>query len=195
VRKRSQHTLVRELLFKGIEDLQGSIHANDSKCSAALITHGLLFAGVVTVTANAAKIYPHAHGALPILALVFAGLAACAFVVSIAFLLLAVMPYQPSALAQGIGDEHLPPRLFFPPLSQLSPGGGDPVRRQLDAAGRLDEEAVTLELVAESVKLADIRRHEARFARVGYRALMVEVALVVVFLGLVGATALNTGGG
>ncbi len=57
--------LARELLFKGIEDLQGSIHASDAKCSAALITHGLLFAGVVTVAANAARIYPDAHGALP----------------------------------------------------------------------------------------------------------------------------------
>ncbi len=191
--RNSRHALARELLFKGVEDLQGSIHANDSKCSAALITHGLLFAGVVTVTANAARIYPDAHGALPILALVFAGLAACAFVVSIACLLLAVMPYQPSAVAQAIVDGYGPPQLFFPPVSALSPGG-DPLRRQLDAAGRLDQEAVTLELVAESVKLADIRRHEARYARVGYRALIVEVGLVVAFLGLVGATALTTAG-
>jgi hypothetical protein len=195
VRRPSQQELARELLFKGIEDIQGSIHANDAKCSAALITHGLLFAGVVTVAANAARIYPDAHGPLPILALVFAGLAACAFVVSIVCLLHAVMPYQPSALAEGIVDGHRPPELFFPPTSQLSLGGAEAMRRQLDAVGRLDQEGVTLELVAESVKLADIRRHEARYARVGYRVLMVEVVLVVTFLGLAGATALTTGGG
>ncbi len=190
----SRHTLAHTLLFKGIEDLEGSIHAGDSKCSAALITHGLLFAGVVTVAVNAAKLYPDAHGLLPVLALVFTGLAACAFVISITCLLFAVMPYHPRALAREIEDRHRLLQLFFPPVSQLSPGSGDPVRHQMEAVGRLDQEAVTLELVAESIKLADIRRHEARYAGIGYRALVVEVALVVVFLGLVGAVALTTGG-
>lgn len=187
--------MAREMVLAGIEDAQGTIHANDSKCSAALITHGLLFAGVVTVTAEAAKLYPEAHGALPILALCLVGLAAAAFMVSIVALLFAVMPYRPKALMAAIDERNHSRQIFFPPSRDrclpIPSGNQDPVLRQLAAVAALDERAATLELVAESVKLAAVRDHEASLAKVGYVALIVEVALVVAYLGLVGAVAIT----
>ncbi len=184
------------MLLEGIKDRQGTIHANDAKCSAALITHGLLFAGLLTVTAKAASIYPKASGALPILALVLGGLAAAAFVVSIVSLLGAVMPYEPRALANAILSRHDPPGVFFPvdvPRRDPIPDGAeDPVRRQLVATAALDEQRIDLELVAESVKLSAIREHEAEFAQIGYLALIAEVVIAVAYLGVVAATALST---
>lgn len=171
--------LARWLLLAGIEDAQGTIHANDAKCSAALITHGLLFAGVVTVTADAAKIYPQTHGPLPVIALALVGLVACTFLVSIAALLLSVMPYRSKTLLRVIEEKQDQPRLFFPPRQ----------RRKLDA---LDEAGVKRELVYESVKLAAVRDHEAGFAKIGYVFLVIEVALVIAYLGVVAATALST---
>jgi hypothetical protein len=187
--------LRRWLLLAGIEDAQGTIHANDAKCSAALITHGLLFAGVVTVTADAAKIYPQAHGPLPVIAIVLGGLAAVAFLVSIVSLLLSVMPYRPRTLLKVIDEKRNQPRLFFPPIVSrcLTAAGAEKfIRTQLAAADALDNEGVKRELVYESVKLAAVRDHEVEFARVGYVALVVEVALVVAYLGTVAATALST---
>lgn len=193
--RRSRQSIARQVLLKGIEDLEGTIHANDAKCSAALITHGLLFAGLVTVTANAADVYPGPHGVLPILVIALASMTLLAFAVSIVSLLLAVMPYQPEALATVIKERHHPPGLFFPtgiPRRRPIPGGvDDPVRRQLRAAEALDESAVTLELVAESVKLAGVRDHEAEHARIGYRALIAEVVLAVAYLGVIAAIALK----
>lgn len=88
--------------------------------------------------------------------------------------------------------------LFFPGAvphrGSIPHGKRDPVRRQIKVAKFLDERSATLELVAESVKLAAVRDHEAGFARVGYVALIVAVLPVVAYLGMVAATALSTGG-
>jgi hypothetical protein len=193
---KAKNELTHRLLFGGIEDAEGTIHANDAKCSAALITHGLLFAGVVTVTAKAAEIYPDAHGALPIIALVLGGLTGAAFLVSIIALLLAVMPYRPKALMSAVAElDPPPPRLFFPPPLEdpngIGSGAENPVFRQLRAAQRLDEQAVTLELVAESVKLAAVRDHEVHFARIGYGWLIAEVVMAVAYLSVVAVVAMT----
>ena len=196
VAEKADSELTRWLLLAGIEDAQGTIHANDAKCSAALITHGLLFAGVVTVTANAAKIYPQTHGALPVIALALGGLAAAAFLVSIVALLFSVMPYRPKTLLRVIKEKRDQPRLFFPPEVSghcLTPADAEKlIRAQLDALDALDEEGVRRELVYESVKLAAVRDHEVGLAQVGYVSLVVEVALVIAYLGVVAATALST---
>jgi hypothetical protein len=196
VSEKANPDLTGWLLLAGIQDAQGTIHANDAKCSAALITHGLLFAGVVTVTANASKIYPQTHGALPVIAIVLGGLVAVAFLISIVALLLAVMPYRPKVLLKLIEEKGYQPRLFFPPSVSgqcPTPAGAEKrIRAQLDAVETLDVARVNNELVCESVKLAAVRDHEAGFARVGYVALVVEVALVVAYLGVVLATALSS---
>lgn len=186
---------MRQVLLSGIEDLQGTIHANDAKCSAALITHGLLFAGLITVTAKAAEVYPGTHGVLPILVLVLGSLTLAAFVVSIVSLLRAVMPYRPGALTRAVNERHSPPGLFFPPTiprcGAIPRGAADPVNRQLRAVEKLDESKVVLELVAESIKLGGVRDYEAGHARVGYRALIAEVVLAVGYLVVVAAIALE----
>lgn len=184
------------MLFEAIKDRQGTIHANDAKCSAALIVHGLLFAGLVTVTAKAAPVYPDADGALRIVAIALAAIAGASFLVSVVALLKAVMPYEPKPLAEAISARHCPPGIFFPvgvPRRAPIPAcEDDPVRRQLRLAAGLDPARVNLELVAESVKLSAIRDHEARFARIGYLALICEVIVAAAYLGVVGATALST---
>src|SRR4051794_7709162 len=47
----------RELLLHAIDDIQGSIHANDTKSSAGLVVHGLLATGVVALLSRLGGIY------------------------------------------------------------------------------------------------------------------------------------------
>jgi hypothetical protein len=111
-------------------------------------------------------------------------------------LLFSVRPYRSKTLLRVIAERYAQPRLFFPP-----PVGGpcltptdaeEAIRAQLEAVDALDDEGVKRELICESVKLAAVRDHEAGFARVGYVALVIEVAIVIVYLGIVAATAIST---
>lgn len=178
----------REILLAGIADTQGSIHANDAKCSAALITHGLLFAAMVGIVGASSGLYPDAPAGLRVIALSVAGLVLACFLISTLCLLRAVRPYAPLALSRRIAAAHAPAGVFFPIIDRDKTGAE--VSAQMTRLAELDDARATLDLVCETVKLAAIRRHEADWARRGYTFLMMELVLVVLFISLVGSIAL-----
>lgn len=180
--------LQREILLAGISDTQGTIHANDAKCSAALITHGLVLAGTVAVSGAAAKLYPDAPGGLRVVALVLAGLALLSFLTSVLCLLRAVRPFHPIELAGHMNQSHRPPGVFFA-ADQRAPVGQE-MASQMTRVHALTAQAALVDLTAESLKLAAIRSHESGWAKRGFAWLMVEVTVVVVYLVLVGWIAL-----
>jgi hypothetical protein len=187
--------LKREFLTAAITDLEGTIHANDTKCSAALVTHGLVFAGLVTVSAAAAHLYPQADHTLRALALGLGGAGLVAFLVSIICLLLAVMPYRPKKLDELIdGRTPKPPGAFFPKVKgeQDIKSEQDALEAQVKAVAGLTEKGAINDLTCESVKLADIRDHERTWARRGYRALIVELVFAAGYLAVVAIAARGT---
>jgi hypothetical protein len=89
----------RELLAGAISDIQGSLHANVSKASAALIVHGLLFIGVLTITGQLGPIYEQASPKEQDWGLLLLGVSLLFFLISVSGLLLAVVP--PFSQARG----------------------------------------------------------------------------------------------
>lgn len=176
-------------LTASISDVQGSIGAIDAKASAALIVHGLLVTGVLTLTVRLGGLYRSASECERLLALVPLALASLAFLGSIFFLLLALLPHRPKQVEKGLREHHRDEytEAFFP-LALLD--GDDPFQELLDRVERLGRTGVTAELVAERIKLAEILRDESNQTKWGYRLLMTEVALVALFLGAVAAAAL-----
>lgn len=186
-------TVRRELLRDAIADIQGSIRANDGKSSAALLVHGLLFAGIVTITAEIVAVYVEAATWQRVVMLGLLGVGLIAFVVSVWYLTRAVTPYHPSELRRRIGPGH--PQLFFPLLHDLREEGErrhtdelTVYTEKLQAAGPEDIEA---DYGAELIKLADVRQYEARCARIGYRWLRIELMLVATYLVFVAGVGLT----
>lgn len=122
------------------------------------------------------------------------GFALLTFVLSIWFILMALLPSRP---AKKIHDE----------LDDFSNGGGgyrraffpvDLVRRDctepyVQLCQRLDglrDDGVVYELAAERLKLADILRQESSQTKRGYWLLLAEVVAVVLFLVLLAAVVL-----
>ena len=92
----------RELVRHALNDLQGSIHANDSKSSAGLVVHGLLATAVLTLVSRLGPVYGDATDvarAAVVLCLLAALLTAVA---SILCLLAAVKPYPPSKVVKRL---------------------------------------------------------------------------------------------
>src|SRR5580700_8260403 len=94
-----------------IVDAQSSITANDSKASAALIVHGLLFGGLVELITHLGGVYDRADVGERVVGLFLLGFALLTFVLSIWFILMALLPSRP---AKKIHDE----------LDDFSNGGG-----------------------------------------------------------------------
>jgi hypothetical protein len=212
----------RKALGQAIGDIQGSIHANDSKSAAGLVVHGLLATAVLTLASRLGHVYGDANGTAQwlirwtlIWALVFA-------VASIACLLIAIIPYDPTEVTKRMyerSEAHYG-KVFFPDIVRLKDiarfgNSGRGVRGWLRRTGenwryglrrrralRGNDEFVQLkkivaevncpekleaEYIAELVEVADIREHEARWARRGFWLLLAEVVMVAGYLGTVGA--------
>lgn len=177
---------VFDLQAASIADVQASISANDSKASAALIVHGLLFTGLIGLITHLGKIYDDASLAQRILALSLLGLALGAFVLSIYFILRALVPYRPSkGIMQELEGRYL--EVFFP-LDLL--GARRPYDTLLGRLHGMDQQSITAELAAERLKLADILRHESVQTQRGYRLLLAEIVFVALFLVVLATAAL-----
>jgi len=167
-------------LLASIADLQGSIKADDSKASAALIVHGLLFTGVLTILTKTGSVYRHATTPERAVALGLLAAALAFFLLSVRALTRALSPYRPVATEGELAGRY--PKVFFPLLDELRAEG------QLFSVfrGRVDQlaepERVYDDLAAETLKLADILRFESRHAERGYRYLRYELAAVATFL-------------
>jgi hypothetical protein len=212
----------RQILSQAIGDIQGSIHANDSKSAAGLVVQGLLATAVVTLATRLGPVYADANGTAQWLirwtligALVLA-------VASIACLVMAVIPYEPKETSKRMKDRYS--RAFFPDIEKLKDTArfgdaevsklrgwlrrtganwGYALSQEPRAKGAsefeqlkkilenevADHDALEAEYIAELVEVADIRKHEARWARRGFWLLLAEVVMVVGYLGTVGAVA------
>jgi hypothetical protein len=186
LRRFDNRTARRELQLASISDIQGSIQANDTKGSAALVVHGLLFAGVVTVAAGLGDVYDRATPGAKIAGALFLAVGACAFAVSVWRLIDAVEPHTPASDTTRWRFA----RAFFPPAEQ-SPGV-DAHREQLRRLQRLTTEAdLEREYAAEQMKLAEIRASQATAARRAFTLVRVELVMVALFLATVLLVALH----
>lgn len=182
----------RAHLLAGIQDLQGSIHANDTKCNGALITHGLLFAGLTAVTVAAAEHAESFREPLVILSCAAAFVVVVAFAMSVAYLLDAVSPRRDEDFDADLVNVLGPPKVFFPDV--LEPACADHGAEALRAkADGLTADAIQRDLVFESLKLARVRDGQARSAQKGFNLLRVELFLAAVYLSLLLATLLSAG--
>jgi hypothetical protein len=180
-RRESAPRHVHDLLLASIEDVQGSIVANDTKASAALIVHGLLFTGVITLLVNLNGVYRPANHVQKYAALAFLCVTFAAFLVSIYFLLGALLPYHPKELEDQLREKYSDKyREVFFPLGLLE--CADPYGALLNRTNDLDDDSITAELAAERIKLADILRHESTQTQRGYLWLRAEIAFASLFL-------------
>lgn len=188
----------RDLLRDAINDIQGSIRANDAKSSAALVVHGLLFAGVLAITRDVKPVYRTALFWQQFVILALLGLALIAFLVSVLWLTQSMIPYHPAAMVKRFHNLH--PRLFFPLIRSLQEEakckGGDANELTVyrEKLAQVTAEDLEADYSAELLKLADIRHYEAGAARRGYRWLRIELGLVAAFLVYVAVIATSQAG-
>lgn len=182
---------LRELLRQAITDIQGSIHANDTKSSAALVVQGLLATAVVTLISHLGSVYGEATGFAQVLIKLALGGTLGFGVLSIAFLIFAVMPYEPK---KPFASRNARGGVFFPKVTSLKE------RYEADSTPELvqlrpkfealnSDEALEDEYLSELLMVADIRQQEAWRAKWGFRLLGLEVIFAVLYLGTVGAVA------
>jgi hypothetical protein len=186
------------LLAQAIADIQGSIHANDSKSAAGLVVQGLLATAVVTVVSRLGAVYQHGTpAAQEIIKLSLAGSLLTA-VVSVFFLLDAVRPYTPGRLAKRLRKRYGYKEVFFPNIREFKRDArrsSDEEFNQLvsgveaDAKALGEPDAMDREYVAELLKVAGIRAHEASRAQAGFLLLGLEVLFVAAYLATVGCIA------
>ncbi len=171
-----------------IDNLHGSIHANDNKSSSALVVHGLLAASVVALTTQLGSIHNEATSAMRFGLILDLGVALICFAASVLFLLWTLYPHEPRSLDRRIRGEYK--HLFFPALEWLRPGSttqDNEVRRLRPAlAAMVDDDALDDEYLAELVKVAEIRDVDATRTRRGIVLLGFEVILVLLYLVLLG---------
>jgi hypothetical protein len=161
----------RSLLYAAIADIGSSVRANDAKASAALVVHGLMLAGITTLVSQVGDVYNMASSAERIVGVSFLGLAFAAFLISVMYLLAAVSPYRPTKLEGRIRGHYK--EVFFPTADILS--APDPHTEMANRLASMREDNELNELIAETLKLADILTHESRQTKGGYRMLRVEI--------------------
>jgi membrane protein implicated in regulation of membrane protease activity len=185
----------RALVARAIDDIQGSIHANDSKSSAGLITHGLLATAVLTLASRiGGPGYQHGTTAAQVLikvaligALVFA-------VASIFFLIKAVRPYEPDDVGKRLARHSV--GVFFPDIRKMTKSARNSGLDELEqlranVAMLADPQKLDDEYLVELLKVADIRANEADSAKIGFLLLGVEVFFAALYLSVVGCIAGN----
>jgi hypothetical protein len=167
-----------DLLVASIQDVQSSIGANDNKASAALIVHGLVFTGLIQLLVSLGGVYRSASDAQRVIALIFLFLVLITFLISIYFIMRALLPYHPEKLEGKLGDRFQ--GLFFP-LRFLD--DRDPYASYAARLSELQgEDGIWRELAAERLKLADVLRYESNNTRRGYQFLRFELAFAAAFL-------------
>ncbi|HYM45104.1 MAG TPA: hypothetical protein VES65_02950 [Solirubrobacteraceae bacterium] len=174
-----------DFLLASIQDVKSAIGANDSKASAALIVHGLIFTGLVELLVRLGGAYEAANETKQEIAIGLLCATLITFLVSIYYILRALLPYRPKNLESKMQGRYK--GVFFPlPLLDRS----DPHADMLGLVGELDEAGITTELVAERLKLADILRYESLNTQLGYRFLELELVFASAFLVLVATAVL-----
>jgi hypothetical protein len=177
----------RELLYNAIEDIQGSIHANDSKGSAGLLVHGLLVTGILALSSGLGELYGKADDTAQAVIDVALGGALVLLLLSVLALLVAIYPYEAKK-----HKKRLPRagklRVFFPDVDHLKkPGAAKDLQKALQALN--SEDTLEEELIGELMMVAYIRDHEAWWAKWGFILLGIEVIFGVIYLGMIALVA------
>lgn len=180
--------LRRETLATAFVDAEGTVRATDTKASIALILHGLLFGGLVSVTKDLGASYSKHETLFKISAATLLLLTTFAFLCSVVQLLRCVAP-APSwvvprmkSLRNGvfyITDERVSwNRWEMPDV--------DEIRARLLA---LDAADIENELLGELIAVSAIRQRKIRLVKSGYLMLAAEVTFAVAYLGLLAGAA------
>lgn len=172
------------MLYAAIGDIGAAVRANDAKTSAALVLHGLVFAGITTLVTRLGNTYQHASSLVQALGIGFLGVALGCFLRSVWCLISAARPYRPKGLEERIhqGYHHV----FFP-LDDIY-DANDPHRLMVARLAAMNDDDVTAELAAETLKLGDILQHESRNTARGYYWLSWELVATTAFLIVAGLT-------
>jgi hypothetical protein len=182
----------REFQLASIADVQGTIHANDEKSSAALIVHGLLFAGVLAITASAVNLYDRAAVWARVVAVALLIVALVCFTVSVYCLLRAVNPFNPQREIDRLGGR-VEPDIFYLRAEYVFGHAEGPLEFLRDRTANLTDDQIETLLAHESLKLMRVHDEESRWASRGVTFLIAEVIAVALFLLLVGLVATGAG--
>lgn len=170
----------RDFLLASVNDGQAFVRAIDTKAYVALVTQGLIVAGIVNLARMVPDVWDDAGAVLHALFAIELLLLICCFLGSVMHLLVTVSPTSirrlnlPDASHQQIF--HLDEPLQFDAFSAR--------------VAALDTEAIEEQLTAVAYAVAAIHRRKTRFVRRGYRLLMLEVIAAAAFMTTLGATAL-----
>jgi hypothetical protein len=168
----------QRLLYAAIDDIGESVRGNDAKAYAALVLHGLIFAGLTALVTQLGDVYEAATQAERVVGVTALGMTFATFVVSAWFLIDAVSPYRPVALDRKLAQQYR--NVFFPTSEMLKAcAPHDEMTRRL---ADMDEFTIRDELVAETLKLADILSHESNQTKWGYRILRAELVSAIAFV-------------
>lgn len=178
----------REFLLAAIADTEGTVRATDTKASVALVLHGILFSGLLTLTKDSTAFTNDAPYAC--LLVILAVLIMSALVVSVLWLLRCVAPAPPRTLPSDA--RRAAGGLFFP-VGETGWIKAVPRMSALDDAVRsyeqADETELRTELVSELYKVSAIRERKLALIKVGFLTLGIEVLGAVIYVGLLGASA------
>jgi hypothetical protein len=187
----SEWNLPRDLVRQAITDIQGSIQANDQKSAAGLVAQAFLTAAVVGLVTQLGSIHKEGTEAARVLIDLALGGTMVFGVLSISFLIIAVMPYEPG---EEFAARNKRGGVYFPQITKLTG------KWRRDDVSELDqlkpkfedlrkEDQLHEEYLSELLMVANIRHHEARWGKIGFRFLLVEVVCVVIYLITIGAVA------
>ncbi len=173
------------LLYAAIDDIGEAVRGNDAKAYAALVLHGLILAGIAALITSLGSVYQQAtlmergYGVEALAATLLC------FLTSSWHLIDAVSPYRPVRLERRIGSRYA--RVFFP-VDVFD--GDDPHGEMSSRLDAMDDRRVRAELIAETLKLADILKHESRQTERGYFFLRCELLAATGFLVVAAVSAL-----
>jgi hypothetical protein len=176
-----------DFMLASVVDTEGTIRATDTKASIALVLHGLLFSGLISVTERIGPTYDAAGASFHIAILSLLIIALCGALGSVVCLLLCVAPAPGSALPE------LPKSargLFF--VNVQAKGRINPGVSSVDSAYFNDVKAMNADsrlhqLTGEVLALSSIRARKTTLVRRGLALLGVEVVASLACLAVIGA--------
>jgi hypothetical protein len=175
----------QRLLYAAIDDIGEAVRGNDAKAYAALVLHGLILAGLTTLVTALGPVYQQATFVERLLGVGSLAVTLICFIRSAWALIEAVTPYHPEVLEKEIKRYYR--HVFFPVDVYTANSPHSAMTKRLEEMGQLE---LRDELVAETLKLGDILKHESDSTARGYRILRLELVAAAAFIIVVAISAL-----
>jgi hypothetical protein len=208
------------MLLAAIENIHGSVQANDNKSSAVLVLQGVLLTGVLTLTSRIGPLFNHASANTKHWLAATGSGALASFLLSVGCLLLAIYPYSPGrrAFVDRMRARHPLREVWFPHIKSLEqedePAAakvavaqsaankhpapatakrvkGNALTPFLRRLRLLTDDGIETELGFELIKAADIRDHEAFWTKWGLRMIGPELIFLTAFFAIIGTHAVT----